>query len=261
MTCSAGWLISRGRHSEALDLVARLHANGKKDDELVLNSLHEMTTAIALEQQVSATWGSLVATKGNRRRMMVITIIATGTQWLGQGILSCESARAIRSDHSKRVLTRPAYTTKDYISPVLKTVGLTKTREITAFNLGLSVWNWGCASLGASLVDRVGRRALWVYGTFSFFAWYTMFMICSALYAERGNKLAANVSRSRRPFRSLARLVTMDADFCGRRTRRAPCSPCLPSSPPTTSHGTLSRTPVRPPSVEAPPLPVNRQFH
>ncbi len=86
---SPRFLISRGRHQEALELVARLHANGKMDDELVVNSIHEMSTAIALEQQSKkTTWMSLLSTKGNRRRMLVITVIATATQWLGQGILS-----------------------------------------------------------------------------------------------------------------------------------------------------------------------------
>ncbi|GAA5942577.1 uncharacterized protein JCM15063_000041 [Sporobolomyces koalae] len=168
---SPRYLISRGRNQEALELVARLHANGKLDDELVVNSIHEMTTAIALEQQSKGTtWRSMLATKGNRRRLLVITVIASATQWLGQGILSY------------------------YIAPVLKTVGLTTTRSVTGFNLGLSVWNWFCASLGASLVDRVGRRPLWIYGTFAFFVSYTCFMICSALYAERHDKHAANAA-------------------------------------------------------------------
>lgn len=94
MTSTVGWLISRGRHAEALKLVARLHANGKEDDELVINSIQEMTTAIALEKQGRTTlWRALVATKGNRRRLLVITLIASGSQWLGRGILSCERTR------------------------------------------------------------------------------------------------------------------------------------------------------------------------
>ena len=43
-------------------------------------------------------------------------------------------------------------------------------------------------------MDRVGRRPLWIYGTFGFFVSYTCFMICSALYAEKGDKNAANAA-------------------------------------------------------------------
>lgn len=55
---------------------------------LVVNEFEEMKAAITLEQSVNTGWSSLFATPGNRRRMLVVAIVATGTQLMGQSILS-----------------------------------------------------------------------------------------------------------------------------------------------------------------------------
>ncbi len=85
---SPRWLKANHRHDEARLILERLHANGATNDELVNNEIAEIDTALALEAQVATTWGSLLATKGNRKRMVVITVVALGSQWSGLGLIS-----------------------------------------------------------------------------------------------------------------------------------------------------------------------------
>ena len=84
---SPRWLISKGRDSEALRVLAYYHANGSTLDPLVLFEFQEIKSAIEKEREQKQTgWIQLVRTPGNRRRMRIITAIALFSQWSGNGI-------------------------------------------------------------------------------------------------------------------------------------------------------------------------------
>ncbi|PAV22912.1 hexose transporter [Pyrrhoderma noxium] len=84
---SPRWLISKGRDSEALQVLAYYHANGSTLDPLVLFEFQEIKTAIEKEREQKQTgWIQLVRTPGNRRRMRIIIAIALFSQWSGNGI-------------------------------------------------------------------------------------------------------------------------------------------------------------------------------
>lgn len=55
-----------------------------------------------------------------------------------------------------------------------------------AQNGGLQIFNWLTAILGASLVDRVGRRPLWLFTFSGMLAVNIPFGVCSA-YVSDGN--------------------------------------------------------------------------
>ncbi|ORY91580.1 general substrate transporter [Leucosporidium creatinivorum] len=160
---SPRYLIARGQTEKAHAILADLHANGKMDDELVLNEVAEITGAIKLEKETGDTsWRRLFSTPGNRRRMLVILTVGTGTQWNGIGIISY------------------------YLAPVLRSVGITDSVQIAGLNGGLS--DWFMAMLGAVLVNRAGRRRLWLTSTAGLLVAFVILTALSAEFLKTQNK-------------------------------------------------------------------------
>lgn len=96
---SPRWLVSKGRHDEALNILAKYHANGQADDELVQYEFNEICQAIELEKAVAQTtgWAAFFATKGNRHRLLICILVGFMIQWAGNGIVSCEYCLLNRS--------------------------------------------------------------------------------------------------------------------------------------------------------------------
>lgn len=52
-----------------------------------------------------------------------------------------------------------------YLAPILRTIGIVKPSQINGLNAGLALFNLFAAVGAALLVDRVGRRRLWLTST------------------------------------------------------------------------------------------------
>ncbi|EEB97958.1 hypothetical protein MPER_02623 [Moniliophthora perniciosa FA553] len=105
---SPRWLVSTGRERQALDILARYHANGDCNDELVKHEIKEITEAICRENESRETsWKMLFTTSSNRRRVAVITLCATGLVWTGVTVVST------------------------YVAPTLKLIGITNAAQIS----------------------------------------------------------------------------------------------------------------------------------
>lgn len=85
---SPRWLVAQGRSEQAQKILIKYHADGRQDDELVRLSFLEMKHVIENEMGNETSWKSLVATKGNRRRLMVIILLGIFSQWSGNGLVS-----------------------------------------------------------------------------------------------------------------------------------------------------------------------------
>ncbi|KAG7107194.1 Lactose permease like protein [Verticillium longisporum] len=139
---SPRWLIDNDRSEEALKILAQGHANGDINDELVRYEYEEICQAIQSEKDnQKSKYSDSFKTPGNRRRLLVLVTMGTGSNWVGNGII--------------------AY----YLSPALKLVGMSKADQIAGINGGLAVWSLLWAYLGALNAERVGRRPLWLVGT------------------------------------------------------------------------------------------------
>lgn len=85
---SPRWLLAKGKKSEARDVLVKYHANGVAEDPFVRLEYKEMEAVITAETSVKTTWKTLVATPGNRRRMIIIVILGLFSQWSGNGLVS-----------------------------------------------------------------------------------------------------------------------------------------------------------------------------
>jgi MFS family permease len=116
--------------------------------------MREIQESLALESEaVSGTsWLTLIRTPANRRRTLIAVIVGWFSQWNGVGVVSY------------------------YLTLVLDTIGITEVKDQTLINGLLQIFNWIVAiSLGALMVDRLGRRMLFLVSTigmlFSYIAW------------------------------------------------------------------------------------------
>ncbi|KAH8113751.1 hexose transporter [Phellopilus nigrolimitatus] len=167
---SPRWLLSKGRDAQALRTLAYYHADGNEDDPLVQYEFEEIKTAFELDRTIAANvgWKSLVSTAGNRRRMRIIVAIAFFSQWSGNGLVSY------------------------YLNKVFNSIGITDPDIQLLINGVLQIWNLVVAMTASFLVDRVGRRVLFLSSCVGMLVFFTLQTVCSAVFAQHDSQGAAH---------------------------------------------------------------------
>ncbi|KAI0098726.1 general substrate transporter [Nemania sp. FL0031] len=162
---SPRWLVHHGHKDKALALLAKYHSNGDVNDELVLHELHEICSALELEEKDNrATFSDFLKTSGNRRRLLVLFTMAIGTNWTGNGVITY------------------------YLTPVLRLVGIKNVKQIAGINGGLAIWNLILAFSGALSAERLGRRSLWLISTAGCLVSFIIITGLSGGFAASGEK-------------------------------------------------------------------------
>jgi hypothetical protein len=169
---SPRWLVSKNRHREALHILAKYHANGDTNDQLVQFEYLEICHALELEKEAakSTGWSTFFATKGNRHRLLICVLVGFMIQWAGNGIVSY------------------------YLAPILKSVGITSHVTQAGINLALQVWNAFFAFGGALSAERFGRRPLWLISACGMLASFIVVTALSATFAEHAIKAAGSAT-------------------------------------------------------------------
>jgi len=87
---SPRWLAYKGRREEALEVVARTHANGDSSSEIVLTQYKEIIDTIDFEKNVAETLSmkQMWETKSARKRILIGTSVAVFSTLSGKYILS-----------------------------------------------------------------------------------------------------------------------------------------------------------------------------
>jgi sugar porter (SP) family MFS transporter len=167
---SPRWLVSKGRETDALKTLAYYHADSNEDDPLVKYEFEEIKAAIEFDRTVSANigWKSFMATPGNRKRVRIIVAIAFFSQWSANGLVSY------------------------YLNKVLTSVGIVDPTIQLLINGILQIWNLAWALLASSLVERLGRRLMFMMSVVGMTIFFTMQTICTARYRIAGDKRAGN---------------------------------------------------------------------
>ncbi|BGP39733.1 hypothetical protein JCM10449v2_003684 [Rhodotorula kratochvilovae] len=157
---SPRWLVAKGKRESAHRVLASQHANGKMDDLLVLQELADIEDALERERGEKVGLRSFFKTPGNRQRLVILLTTSVGAQLNGASVFSY------------------------YLAPVLRLVGITKPRDQTAINGGLAIWNLCASMTGAIIINKMGRRKLWLTSTIGMLLAYSALIGCSAGFAK-----------------------------------------------------------------------------
>ncbi|KAE9570491.1 Lactose permease [Colletotrichum fructicola] len=167
---SPRWLVRHGTSDEALQILGKYHANGDINDPLVRLEYEEIMENLRVDEVNSETKYTDYFLPNNRPRLFLLVVIAIGTNWVGNGIISY------------------------YLSPILSTIGIRSTEQQAGLNLGLQIWNLILSTSAALSVDRVGRRPLWLTSTIGMFFSFIVVMGLSGAYDTQGQKKAVGLA-------------------------------------------------------------------
>lgn len=120
--------------------IAEHHAGGDINSPLVIYETEEIINTIKAEQEAhsSASYADMLTTKGNRWRLLISVSLGIFSQWSGNGVVSY------------------------YLAMVLQTVGITSVTHQTLISACLQVWNLLWAVAAAAMVEKLGRRPLFL---------------------------------------------------------------------------------------------------
>lgn len=164
---SPRWLILKGRTTEAKDILAKYHANGDLDDELVQLEYEEiLATTQAETQKGKNSWRALISSKANIHRVLLAAFLGLGSQLVGNSVVNF------------------------YLAPVLASVGVTSPRSQNEINGCLQIFSWVLAIVGALCSERLGRRTLLLASACGMLVTMSIVTACSAVYAKSGNTSA-----------------------------------------------------------------------
>ncbi|EXJ79493.1 hypothetical protein A1O1_08757 [Capronia coronata CBS 617.96] len=158
---SPRFLLHKDRTNEARIMLARLHANGNIQDELVEFEVTEISMTLRMEAEANAKgWNVLWSTRANLKRTLIACSLPLITNWCGQSVISY------------------------YYSVVLTQVGITTTTQQTGINGGLQIFNFLCSISGIFMAERFGRRTMWLLSFGLMIICNVLMIILSSVYAE-----------------------------------------------------------------------------
>ncbi|GME56944.1 Lactose permease [Neofusicoccum parvum] len=159
---SPRWLVAKDRVGEAQGLITKYHAAGNPDDPFVALEIAEIREALRLEKEASesSSYLSFFQTQGNRHRFFIILAVGFFSQWSGNGLVSY------------------------YLTLILDSIGYKSEASQTLINALLQIWNlvWGIAF--ALIVNRFGRRVLFLTSTIGILLVYIVWTALEATYEK-----------------------------------------------------------------------------
>jgi len=165
---SPRWLVYRDRHDEAFEILVKYHGNGDRDSSVVQAEFREIQETLKYEKENQGLrWKTLISTPGNRMRTWINVSTAILSQFIGSNIASY------------------------YLSTILTDAGYTDEHTQLVINTMLQFFNLCCAVAGTLLVDKLGRRPLFLISTSFMAVFMTLLGILTRYFANSTNASAS----------------------------------------------------------------------
>ncbi|KAK3669283.1 hypothetical protein LTR78_010821 [Recurvomyces mirabilis] len=139
---SPRWLIMKDRREEATAILAKYHADGDENAPIVTLQVNEIVEDLSATQSENPWWDfkELVNTRPARYRLLMVILMSFFGQWSGNNVVS-------------------------YFMPeMVKQAGITSTSTQLLINAINPIFSMAAAVYGATLLDRLGRRKMLMWG-------------------------------------------------------------------------------------------------
>lgn len=162
---SPRWLISKERYDEALDILAHYHANGDKDNITVQFEWQEIKETLRLEfaAKKSSSYLDFFRTRGNRYRLGLLIAVGVFSQYSGNAVIS------------------------NYSNLIYDGAGITSQNQKIPLDGGRTLLSLIVSIGAAMLVDRVGRRPLFLISTAGMLVFFAAWTVTASQYERTGN--------------------------------------------------------------------------
>jgi sugar porter (SP) family MFS transporter len=160
---SPRWMISKDRNEEALQVLAHWHANGNVQNPTVQFEYREIRETLRIETEAKKTsWLDFTKTKGNRWRLAIIVSIGLISQYSGNAVIS------------------------NYMNLIYIGAGITDQNQKLAISSGKTVLDLSVSIGAAFMVDRVGRRPLFLTAICGMVFAFIMWTVFAGIYETNG---------------------------------------------------------------------------
>ncbi|KAI1824501.1 general substrate transporter [Xylaria intraflava] len=159
---SPRYLIAKDKHEKALNILAHYHANGNVNDATVQFEYIEIKETIKLEMEAktNSSYLDFFKTKGNRYRLVVLLSLGLFSQWSGNAIIS------------------------NYSNVLYTQAGITSATQKFGLQTGSTSLSLIVSIVMALLIEKFGRRPLFLTATGGMFFVFIFWTLSSGLYGE-----------------------------------------------------------------------------
>lgn len=161
---SPRWLISKERYDEALNMLAYYHANGDTHNPTVQFEYKEMKDTIQMEVDANknSSYLDFLRTRGNRWRLAILISLGIISQYSGNALFS------------------------NYINLVYEGAGIKSQNKKMILSGSERIIYLAISVYSATLIDKVGRRPLFLTATAGMVISFICWTITCAVYENSG---------------------------------------------------------------------------